>query len=220
MSDCKKKILILAPHFDDEVLSFGGLICKSVETGHDVRVIIFSPGGPKSNVPKDIRIAEFEQVMEYLGVSEYAYLDYPDGAFDTIPNCDITGTIDNLMDNYKPDEVYCTADSEHSDHHQLYRAFMGAMRLKAGHMPKLAAFGEYPFLSGSYINQYGGKIYNPLSDKVFKKKLRAFELYKSQYKPSPSPLNVDGVRILAETRGMECGHKYAELYYQLKYIRS
>jgi len=44
-------------------------------------------------------------------------------------------------------------------------------------------------------------------------------MYKTQLRPSPSPLGSRGLEILAITRGLECGHKYAEKFYLQKLIK-
>lgn len=215
-----KKLLILATHFDDDVLSFGGLISKSIRDGDQVKVHVFTAGGPCSNVAGSIRIAEFESVMKFLKVQNYNYSgEGMDGKLDTIPNCELTGMIDQMIRDYEPDECYCSAESEHSDHIALCKAFTAAARIKSGYIPKLFAFGVYPFSDQLYTTSSGGKIYQPLSEEDFNNKLEAFKLYKSQFKPAPSPLGEAGVINQALYHGMVCGHKYAELYYQLRYIR-
>jgi LmbE family N-acetylglucosaminyl deacetylase len=214
-----KKILILVPHPDDDVLSFGGLMAKSKIEGDKVHVHCFAIGGPCSNAETIVRHDEFIEVMNYFGCSHSEEFER-DGVLSTFPNTTLTGYIDNLIADHQPEEVYCTCKSEHADHISLYNAFMAACRLKSGFMPRLTALGEYPFLLSSYTSQIGGKIYQPLTEEMYNMKQEAFKLYASQWKPSPSPLGEDGVRILAETRGLECGYKYAELYYQTKYIRN
>lgn len=213
-----KQILIFVPHPDDDVLSFGGLMAKAQDEGDHVHVHCFAVGGPRSNVSQDDRAIEFMKVMDYFGCT-YGMDTGKDGLLSTINNTDITSDMDRMINELHPDEVYCTCNSEHADHQSLYRAFLGACRLKSGFMPKLMALGEYPFLLSSYTNQIGGKIYQPLTDEWYRRKVEGFSMYKSQFKPSPSPLGEEGVRILAETRGLECGHKYAELYYQIRYTR-
>lgn len=216
-----KKILILAVHFDDDLLSFGGLISKSIRDKDEVWVHVFTCGGPASNVSGEIRSHEYKNVMEFLGVQRYTYSGIgKDGLLDTTPNCELTKMIDDMISSFTPDEVYCSAMSEHSDHQSLGKAFLGAARLKSGWMPKLFAFGTYMFSDQLYTSNDGGKIYQPLSEEDYQKKIDAFKLYKSQFKPKPSPLGEEGIRVMSEYHGMMCGYKYAELYYQLRYVRS
>lgn len=218
--DKDKKILILATHFDDDVLSFGGLISKSIRKGYQVWVHVFTCGGPCSNVSGEERRDEFIEVMKFLNVTRYTFSgEGMDGLLDTVPNCTLTNMIDGMIKSWKPDEVYCSAQSEHADHQALCRAFTASARLKSGYIPKLFAFGTYPFSDQLYTNPDGGKILNPLSEEDFLNKCEAFKLYKSQFKPAPSPLGLIGVENQARYYGMLCGHEYAEMYYQLRYIR-
>lgn len=216
-----KKILILATHFDDDIISFGGLISKAIRNKDQVWVHVFTCGGPASNVSGEIRSYEFKNAMDFLGVQKYTFSgENLDGRLDTVPNCKLTAMIDGFIKEWEPDEVYCSAMSEHRDHKSLCDAFLGAARLKSGWQPKLMAFGTYMFSDQLYTSVDGGKIYNPLSEEDYNNKIKAFKLYKSQFKPSPSPLGEEGIRVMSEYHGMMCGHKYAELYFQLRYIRS
>jgi len=215
----KRKILLLAPHDDDITISFGGLIYDAIKKGDDIAVVIFACGGPCSNVPTEVRREEFDKVMEFYGINDYDVYEGFDGKLDTIPNCKLTGQIDALVEDYKPTDLYCTADSAHADHHALYKAFMASNRLRVGWMPANVYLGEYQFLPATYVQNVGGKEYLPLTTENFIKKLEAFKLHASQLKPSPSPLGVDGITTLAKMRGMEIGETYAEMYYQIRKIR-
>lgn len=216
----KKNILIIETHPDDGVLSFGGLIAKTIHQGGHVHLHTLCVGGPCNNTSTEVRIQESLESAKILGF-DWTYDDRElDGLLDTIPNCELTGIIDKMIQYEKPEEVYCTAFSEHSDHKATVNAFLGSARLKAGYMPKLFAIGQYVFSDQLYSYTPGGKIFNPLSEEDFEKKCQAFGVMKSQCKPYPSPLGVEGIRKQSEYYGLMCGHKYAELYYQLRYIRS
>lgn len=214
-----KKILIISVHPDDETLSFGGLMARAKRRGDNVHVHCFCVGGPCSNKPKAVRLEELTNVTNFFGAKLTIDERELDGRLDTIPNCELTGIIDKMIEEERPDEVYCTALSEHSDHLLVYRAFEAAARLKAGYMPKLFAVGVYPFSNQLYTEPVGGKIFQPLEEEDFEAKCKAFTMHKSQIKPSPSPLGIDGIRNQAHYNGMMCGCEYAELYYQLRYIR-
>jgi len=217
--DQVKRILLLAPHDDDITISFGGLIYDSIKKGYQVSAVIFACGGPCSNVPVEIREKEFKNVMKFYGVEDYDIYTGLDGKLDTVPNCSLTGQIDKLVEDYKPTDLYCTADSAHADHHALYKAFMASNRLRVGWMPANIYLGEYQFLPATYVQNVGGKEYLPLTEDNFNKKIEAFKMHVSQLKPSPSPLGVEGLTTLAKMRGMEIGENYAEMYYQIRRIR-
>jgi LmbE family N-acetylglucosaminyl deacetylase len=214
-----KQILIISTHSDDEVLSFSGLMSKAKREGDKVHIHCFCVGGPCSNVSKEVRLSELKSVSEFFGTT----LSYDerelDGMLSSVPNCELTNIIDNLIKTLEPDEVYCTAESEHEDHQATVKAFKAAARLKSGYMPKLFAIGNYPFSDQLYPVPEGGKIFQPLTEEDFRNKCEAFKLHKSQFKPSPNPLGIEGIETQARYYGLMCGAKYAEMYYQLRYIR-
>jgi LmbE family N-acetylglucosaminyl deacetylase len=216
-----KRILILNVHPDDDVLAFGGLLAKAKRNGDEVFMHTFCVGGPCSNVSFETRLTELMEVSEFFGIKRSTYDDRQlDGKLTTIPSSQITGIIDELIRDLKPDEVYCSPYSEHVDHKALYEAFMGAARLKEGWMPKLFAVGCYPFSDQLYQAQVGGKIFQPMTEEDFNMKIEGFRKYKSQFKPAPSPLSDESLVHQSKYYGMLCGAPYAELYYQLRYIRS
>lgn len=213
-----KKILVLAPHMDDEHLGMGGYLYDAIRKNHQVYVHVFTCGGPCSNVSGKIREAEFNQVMDELGVPEgnRSFEVGRDGELSQLPNSSITKEIDDLYDRINPSEVFCNYRSVHTDHIAVYNAFMASLRLRSGYNPPNAYLYEYPFLLTDYHQPDGGKVYYPLSKDTFNEKCRIFELYKSQCKPYPSPLGVVGIKTLAQTRGLEAGEKYAECFYSLR----
>lgn len=213
-----KRILILVPHDDDIVLSFGGLLAKAQRNQDIVKAHVFCMGGPNSN-NQQVREKELLEVAKYYDL-DITWDEGMDGLLSSIDNCSITRKIDNFIEEFKPDELYLGAESIHQDHSALYKAFLASCRLKSGFMPKLIAVGTYPFSDQLYPQPIGGKIFQPMSDDDFKRKCNAFAMHKSQLKPSPSPLGLEGLRVFSEYLGLMCGHKYAELYYQLRYIRS
>jgi len=54
-------------------------------------------------------------------------------------------------------------------------------------------------------------------EKYISKKQKAFSLLKSEIRKYPHPRSLEGVKILAQQRGMQSGNKYAEAF---KLIRS
>lgn len=74
------KVMVFAPHMDDEVIGCGGSILKHIGAGREVVVVFFTDG---SNLISDKKIAdmlkknrkqEAEAVMSFLGITAY-YLD-------------------------------------------------------------------------------------------------------------------------------------------------
>jgi LmbE family N-acetylglucosaminyl deacetylase len=78
--------LIVAPHYDDEVLGCGGLAAQFVDAGAAVRVLFLSDGGGGTAIEasehdayRERRREESARAGEALGIAGSDHLDLPDG---------------------------------------------------------------------------------------------------------------------------------------------
>lgn len=212
-----KKILIVSPHADDEILGCGGYMISEIAKGSQVHVVYGTVGGIGGALEMERRKKEIERVSSVLGFS-YSIMTYgKDAEMDTMRDKDIISYIDAKIKEIEPDEVFVNYASRHQDHKKMYECTLAAMRLKEGYMPPFFALYEYPFITGVEMPN-GGYMYFDITD-IIDEKVKAFEMYESQIKKSPSPLNEDGIRAIASLRGIESGLKYAELFYVQRQIR-
>lgn len=78
-----KRILVLAPHVDDDFIGCGGLILKALQNGSEVDICYITDGnrnqstGPY-NIPY-LRKKEAEVVAQKYNVTYIKFLDIPDG---------------------------------------------------------------------------------------------------------------------------------------------
>jgi LmbE family N-acetylglucosaminyl deacetylase len=98
-----QRLLVIAPHPDDETLAAGGLIQAGVAAGSDVRVVVVSNGDGQWMAPEavlgrlrprprdyvltgEVRQAETLEALRRLGVAPQAvsFLGYPDGGLERL----------------------------------------------------------------------------------------------------------------------------------------
>lgn len=211
MQEAHKKILIIAPHADDEVLGCGGYMLSEISKGAKVHVWFGTIGGRDYRQKYDVRDTELKEVAKAVGFTYGIFARGYDAEMDELNDREVITSLDEVIKEFEPDEVFVNYPSRHQDHKKVYECAMAAMRLKEGYMPPMFALYEYPFITGVEMPN-GGYMYVDISDKI-EEKSDIFELYASQVKESPSPLNRDGIKALARIRGMECGVKYAEMFY-------
>jgi glycosyltransferase involved in cell wall biosynthesis/LmbE family N-acetylglucosaminyl deacetylase len=65
-----KKVLILAPHEDDEALMCSGIITHALKNGADVKVVVATNGDSKGCKNAFVRMRETVRAMQYLGLSK------------------------------------------------------------------------------------------------------------------------------------------------------
>lgn len=212
-----KKILIIAPHSDDEILGCGGYMLSQIKQGAQVHVVFGTVGGCDVRQPLERRLQEVDTVARETGYSYDILYHNKDAEMDTLPAREITTAIDGVLAKFKPDEVFVNYPSHHQDHVVMYQCTKAAMRLKEDVAPSLFALYEYPFVN-SADKIPGGLFYYNINEFI-DEKIRLFYHYKTQIKTLPSPLNEDGIRALARMRGLECGHTYAEMFYVQRIVK-
>lgn len=212
-----KKILVIAPHGDDEVLGCGGYLLQQSKEGAEIHIILGTIGGTDKRQSFAVRLTESKAVAERIK-AHLVYL-YPnmDALLDTLPSRDIITRLDEEIDKVRPDEILVNYRSHHQDHIKMYDCAIASIRLREGYSPRLVALYEYPFVTDGMDLIKGGKMYCNITD-VIDEKVSLFNLYASQIRQTPSPLNEQGIKKLASIRGMECGMEYAEKFYIQKMI--
>ena len=217
-----ERILIIAPHADDEVLGCGGLIEKACRYNNQVKVIVIAVGDiihPHNDklVLATTRIKELQEALEVLGCGDFEVLyNDKDSLLDTIPKNEMISKLDKIIDSYKPTMVFIPLPSYHQDHNVLFETCFAALRPKPHQFIKLIAMYEYPLISWQYQKFWNtGELYLDLSHTI-QKKIDAFLKHTSQKRPPPHLISPESVKKWAEMRGIEIGVAYAEKYYILR----
>ncbi|MCF6136874.1 PIG-L deacetylase family protein [Pseudalkalibacillus berkeleyi] len=219
----EERLLVIAPHADDEVLGCGGLIEKACRFGNDVKVIIGSVGDiafrHKENgvIGAETRKKELEEALYYLGCHDYDIMfKDKESAMDTIPRNQIVTKLDDVITCFEPTMALIPYPSYHQDHQVLFNASMASLRPEPKKRPRLIAMYEYPLIVWQYpkVNDVG-ELYLDITDSI-DKKIEAFCKHKSQIRSSDYLLSPEKIKKWAETRGMEVGVQYAEKYHLLR----
>jgi len=133
----QRPAIVLAPHPDDETLGCGAAICRKLDAGSRVAVVLATDGrhshhsarlGPDELVGK--RMAEFREACARLGVPEHDLhlLGYEDGTLDDRTDS-LTDEVAALIARYDPAELLVPdATDGHPDHRALHDATLAAAR--------------------------------------------------------------------------------------------
>lgn len=119
-----KRLLVIFPHPDDEVINAGGLIQKLSHLGANITLSILSKGekgtsdGHIENNLKQIRTEEAKRAAKHLGVSTLIHEDFGDGDLMKHKK-ELTMYIDDLIKKDNPDLILTYDQSGlygHEDH--------------------------------------------------------------------------------------------------------
>jgi N-acetylglucosamine malate deacetylase 1 len=172
----KGRVLVLAPHPDDETLGCGGVLVRHHEQGDTVKVVFATDGaaGDPSGyyVENDypaLRREEAKQAGAILGLEEPIFWDYPDGRLSEAR--DVVGRLAALFETYRPDIIYRPSTREiHPDHWALGVGVEEALR---GYRP---AVGDFCYEIWATVCPTYVIDVSP----VWERKQKAIEQYRSQ----------------------------------------
>ncbi|MBI2251214.1 MAG: PIG-L family deacetylase [Armatimonadetes bacterium] len=216
------KILVIAPHMDDETLGMGATIARHVAKGDKVFIAIMAYRIYEKVYNKKIVESEKKAVLkakEVLGYQEVIFFDLQDERLDTAIQ-DILIPLENYYNKIKPDILYVNF---YQDNNQDHRATFEAVRIvirsvNKWKVPRVLMYEvpsstdqspplkEAVFLPNFYVN----------IEKYLDKKIKALNCYKREKRKFPHPRSKEAILALAKRRGVESGFKLAEAFMILR----
>lgn len=212
------RILVIAPHPDDEVLGCGGVIARHSARGDHVQVIVVSRGVPDIFPTEEVEEtrSELAAAHQLLGVEDVHFLDFPAPRLDAVPGHVLADRLTRLVREIQPRTVYAPHWGDlHSDHKAVYWATMVATRPNG--VPRVERLLCYETLSET---EWGGaSADNSFSPTVFvdigeflPTKLQAMACYRTQLKEHPHSRSLQSIEALATFRGSTVGLSAAEAF--------
>ena len=221
-----EKLLVIAPHSDDEVLGCGGLISKIKNDGGKVFVLIFNLGFEKDDTKEsqEKRKNEVQEAMKVLKVDDYHLVhekadDNRD--LDAEPLHSLIEVIESTsnvsLEKISPTIVAIpTIFSHHQDHVHVHNACIAALRPISTPISSVVLSYEAPehsrwSSSGVFEPNFFVEI-----DDVIENKIMAFSKYNSQIRLGGR--DTDSIRSQAKYRGQEVGKNLCEAFYVHRFI--
>ncbi|MBW8000395.1 MAG: PIG-L family deacetylase [Planctomycetes bacterium] len=213
------KILVIAPHPDDEVLGVGGTISKLACQGHDVTAVIVTKGWeplfPNSQV-EQVR-SESAKAAKILGIKNLRFMDLPVTKLNELPKYELNKKFDDLITQEQPNYVFLPFHGDlHEDHRQVFQASMVALRPVADrqYVKRILCYETVsethwtaPYLEVGFEPDLWVDISEHLPAK-----LEAMGKYKSQLQPEPSARSLEAIKSLSNWRGSIVGMNNAECF--------
>ena len=214
-----KKIIIIAPHPDDETLGCGGTILKHIENGDQVYWAIIT-NGKDSTIFKDVNIEEYEnnikKVAAIYNFTEVIRLNLPVVRLDTIPEYTIYDSISKIMNLIQPQIVYMPYLNDiHADHKIISKIMISCT--KDFRFPFVKKVYMYETISETdYVPAIQSIAFTPTTfidiTKYIEKKIEIIQLYSTELMPAPKPRSIHSIKALAAYRGARISVLYAEAF--------
>jgi len=211
-----RRVVVIAPHPDDETLGAGGTIARFASEGSEVSVLIVSGHLPPLYPQQvfDTTRREAEDAMRELGVKDVQFLQIPATMVHERPVAEVNGAIVGFVRARSPEMVLLPFPDRHIDHRVIFDAAVVACRPLSPTAPRVVL--AYETLSETHWNVPGvepafvPEIFVDISQFVDAKE-RALRCYASQINEAPSR-SIDACRALARFRGSQNGCEHAEAF--------
>ena len=220
-----KKILVVAPHADDETLGCGGTLLKHFNQGDEIYWLIVTDMSLESGFSASqiqTREDEINNIKKLYGFKETYRLGFAPALLDIIPMKDIVVAMSSVIENVKPEIIYSVFRNDvHSDHAVVSDGLMAAT--KSFRHPSIKKMLAYETLSETEFSlRIDGKSFRPNVfiniEGYLDKKIEIMNCYQSEISEFPFPRSEDAIEAQAKYRGVQAGSKAAEAFMLLKEI--
>ncbi len=177
-----KRVIVVAPHADDETLGVGGAIYDWTKGGLDVRVLIATDGGRSHDHPEIIGIRRREALVAagYLGVAEQlSFLDIADGELELHIET-LSTAINDLVPGGEPTLIVAPRIGDgHSDHEAASRA-ANLVAFRRGPLVEVWGYGVWSWVNETTATLLDGCLRWDMSNEAYGAKQLAIQAYQSQ----------------------------------------
>ena len=223
------RILVIAPHADDETIGVGGTIARRAAEGDEVHVVILTGHGddPHPLWPPalwdEVR-AEARRAAEVLGVASLNFAEIPAALVADQPKWKLNKIVGDWVEKVAPQTLFVPFLFDlHKDHREIFHAASVAWRPSSpvGRGIRRVFCSEVqsethwnaPYVEAGFIPNTWIDISGHLETK-----LRAFACYASQVREAPDARSLEAVRALATWRGSQQSMAAAEAFVAIRLL--
>lgn len=217
------KVLVVAPHADDETLGAGATIARLTSEGHEVTVAVMTGHGPAPHplgppaLWEKIR-AEAAAAHAVLGVARTLYRELPAVQVAEQSQIELNRVTSEVLAEVQPEVLFVPFLNDlHSDHRALFHSLSVAWRPTSAVGRGLRAVLCYETVSETHWNApylesgFLPNVWVPVGEHL-RTKLEAFACFESQVQPDPGPRSLSALEALARWRGSQVSTDFAEAF--------
>lgn len=220
------RILVIAPHPDDETLGCGGTLLKHRAQGDQIYWLVVTkahePQWPAEVITT--REREVETVAKAYQFESTFRRTFPAARMDTVPIHDVIKDFSDVIREAKPDWVYTVhAGDVHSDHRVVFEATVSAVKSFRSTDHGVSRLLSYETISSTdamppnRLSVFAPNVYSDITTYI-DRKLEIMSLYKTEVQQFPLPRSLESIRALARFRGATVAVDYAEAFMLLREV--
>jgi LmbE family N-acetylglucosaminyl deacetylase len=214
------RVLVIAPHPDDETLGCGASLLKHKSRGDKLSWLVATRGYEPQWSSEILarKETEIENVSHAYGFEKTVRLNFPTIKLDAAPFDELIASIRQAIADTSPELVYLNHFGDvHSDHRVLFEATMSVLKpfYSSRHgvrkILSYEVFSSTDAMPNHPARAFVPTIFNDVTQ-FLEKKLEIMSLYDSEIQPFPLPRALDSIRALARFRGATIGVEFAEAF--------
>ena len=213
-----KKILVIAPHPDDETIGCGGTILKHIKAGDKVSCIFVTKLKKNNKWSEKLvkkKEKEIDRIKKIYKFSFFKRLDFLPTELDKVPFKKLVTEFTKLFSLIKPEVIYIPYINDvHTDHKIVSKAATSSA--KWFRSSSIKQINMYETLSETNFNFVEKKVFQPNLfidiSKFLEKKIKICSCYKTEFGKHPFPRSKESIKALAILRGSQSGYKAAESF--------
>lgn len=218
-----KKIMVIAPHPDDETLGCGGTLLRYAAAGNELHWIIVTKMDESSAIFRErveSRKNEIKRVSQAYGFHQVHCFDFLTTQLDSLPKSDLIARFSAVFDRVKPDELLLPFPGDiHSDHEIVFEC--ASASAKCFRHPSISRILAYEVLSET---DYGiSPVKSTFNPTVFvdvstyiDQKIEIMKIYLNEMGAFPFPRSEEALLALSRVRGSASGFHHAEGFMLLR----
>jgi len=212
------KILVVAPHPDDETLGCGGSLFRHKFEKDEIYWLIISAikvedGWSKGLVTK--RENEIKEVCKKYEFLDLFNLQLPTTKLDSIPLNKIIKKIGDVFNQIEPELIYMPYLYDvHSDHQIISKALQSTLKwFRYSYVKKVLMYETPSETEFNFADKHSFKpnVFIDISDFI-DEKIKVMKIYKDEMGEFPFPRSEKTMRSLASFRGSQSGYQAAEAF--------
>lgn len=212
------KVLVIAPHPDDETLGCGGTLLRHKKSGDELFWLIVTEISKDMGYSKEVikkRDKEISAVTRKYSFDKIYNLKLPTTLLDTIPISKLVKKISRVFGEIKPECIYMPYMYDiHTDHQLISKAIQSSIKwFRHDYIRRVLM---YETISETDFNFIGNNVFRP---NVFvdiasfiDKKVDIMNIYESETGEKPFPRSEENIRSLSILRGSQSGFNAAEAF--------
>ena len=217
-----KKVLVFAPHPDDETLGCGGYLLKLKKENANISWVIFTEMNKDSGYShKKIqdKKKQIKKVAIKYGFKNVFELGHSPGTLDTLPLQNLITELTDIIKIVRPNLVLIPhANDIHTDHFICNRAILSSTKsFRHPYIKKLLVYetlSETEFKESYSDNNFIPNYFVDVS-KYLDLKTNIMKIYKDEIMKEYMPRSISTIKALARYRGSRISVQYAESFMQI-----